>query len=252
MTLPSNPSSTTPTSPSTYTLKVGSLNVWNPGPNPLEREKGLAALMREADIVLLQELNSKDRDQVKRLAGLAGMKYAESVDDIGIASVHPFSDFRPHEVKYLFALLPLSEMKLKYVPFCYARFLINGRIHHVFSNHWDHRDGEKYRDSAALAAMKAIKSLPEEDIILFGGDFNEVRGKRNVEAFVLASELKDALRPDQDTHCPEVTRVDMIFQRGLTTQSYQAECPSNDPNTRPTDHPFLLVEFSVTPHLPVS
>src|SRR3954449_8864053 len=98
---PSNPSSATPTSPSTYTLKVGSLNVWNKGPNPSAREKDLAAMMREADIVLLQELNSKDRDQVKRLAGLAGMNHAESVDDIGIASVHPFSDFRPHEAKYL-------------------------------------------------------------------------------------------------------------------------------------------------------
>jgi endonuclease/exonuclease/phosphatase (EEP) superfamily protein YafD len=220
-------------------LRIGSLNVWNPG-GP-GREEGLANLMKQADVVLLQEL--RDAKLLAELAQRAGLPHHRCSSDIGIASRFPMAGFKAHTIFRFPKLTPIREWtQWTYTPFCYASIPLDGRKLHVLSNHWPH-SSERYRVEALKLAMKAVTALPKEDLVIFGGDFNaqpearEVNLLRNVD-------LEDVYNrfPTPPEHAGP--RLDQLYFRGRVAHVLRYEArPHEEPC--PTDHPFLLVEVSL-------
>lgn len=221
----------------TYTLKVGSLNVWAPGPKG--REEALAGLMRQVDVVLLQEIF--DGALLKELAIRADMTFFARVESVGIASRLPFSDFTPYWARRQPSLTPLNQLfKIRYAALCGVQLWYGGRRHHLFSNHWAHNN-QRNRAWASEAAMRVLAALPKEEPVLFGGDFNAQAQAREVQALRTAADLVDSYTALPGSfHCDVPNRVDYLFTRGMTPVSYQARCFEQP---APTDHPFVKVEL---------
>jgi endonuclease/exonuclease/phosphatase (EEP) superfamily protein YafD len=220
-----------------YTLKVGSLNVWDPGPPG--REEALAGLMRQADVVLLQELHHGPQ-QLADLARRSGHPYHAGVESVGIASRFPLVDFRGYPVRRTPAPTPLSQwFKWRYTPFCSARIHLQGRTLHVFANHWESRQ-QRNRLQATEEALRVLTALPPQEAVIFGGDLNAEENHREVSALKTLGMMDAYYAVPGAEHCGR--RIDFILFRQLTTRGlYEAKC--HQPPV-PTDHPFLLVELA--------
>jgi endonuclease/exonuclease/phosphatase (EEP) superfamily protein YafD len=224
--------------PTERRLRIGSLNVWNPG-GP-GREEGLANLMKQVDVVLLQEL--RDAKLLAELAQRAGLPHHGCSSDIGIASRFPLESFKAHSIWRFPKLTPIREwIQWTYTPFCYARIALDGRKLHVLSHHWTH-SSERYRVESLKLAMKALTALPKEDVVIFGGDFNAVPETREMQV-LRQLDLVDTFQCVQG--CEHAgPRVDQIFFRGKVAAVHRYEARAHAPPP-PPDHPFVLVEFSL-------
>jgi endonuclease/exonuclease/phosphatase (EEP) superfamily protein YafD len=222
-------------------LRIGSLNVWNPG-GP-GREEGLANLMKQADVVLLQEL--RDARLLAELAQRAGLPHHKCSSDVGIASRFPMDGFKPYSIWRVPNLTPVrSWFQWTYTPFCYASIPFDGRKLHVISNHWAH-GSERFRMESLKLAMKALTALPKEDLVIFGGDFNATPEMREV-SLLRQCDLVDCFHQVPGCRHTE-PRVDQIYIRGKVEGVHRYEAQDHVPPNQPTDHPFLLVELSLPP-----
>jgi endonuclease/exonuclease/phosphatase (EEP) superfamily protein YafD len=221
-------------------LRIGSLNVWNPG-GP-GREAALAGLMQQVDVVLLQEL--RNAKLLAELAQRAGMPHYKCSSDVGIASRFPMDGFKPHSIWRFPNLTPISQWgQWTYTPFCHASIPLDGYKLHVISNHWAH-GSERLRLESLKMAMKAITALPKEDVVIVGGDFNAVPETREMQV-LRKLDLVDTFTCVQG--CEHVgPRVDQILYRGKVAGVHRYEARPHAP-PYPTDHPFVLVELSLPP-----
>jgi endonuclease/exonuclease/phosphatase (EEP) superfamily protein YafD len=221
-------------------LRIGSLNVWNPG-GP-GREAALAGLMQQADVVLLQEL--RDGRLLAELAQRAGLPHYACASDVGIASRFPFEGFNHHWLWRMPNFLPIRQwFQWRYTPFCAATIPLDGYKLHVISNHWAH-GSERYRMLSLDRAMRVLAALPKEDVVIFGGDFNAEPETREMQV-LRKLDLVDTFTCVQG--CEHVgPRVDQILYRGKVAGVHRYEARPHAP-PYPTDHPFVLVELSLPP-----
>ena len=94
----------------TRTLRVASLNIWNPGPDKTRRDQGLAAALRarNLDVVLLQEMDDTDA-QLELFKQGSGLPYGTRVEGVAMLCRFKLEDIEAPELQRKRALLPPSQ-----------------------------------------------------------------------------------------------------------------------------------------------
>ncbi|MET0405459.1 MAG: endonuclease/exonuclease/phosphatase family protein [Cystobacter sp.] len=241
---PSQPNGEPVPGPFAYTLRIASLNIWNPGPDKVRRNQELAARLRERnlDVVLLQEMEGSP-EQLELFKRGSGLSYGLQAKTLAILSRHALEDADAPFLQRKPSLLPIRQLfTFREVYFCCASFQHNGRRHHVSSHHWDNRKAVN-RTMASAAISARVSRLPTSTVALCGGDFNATRKSDEVSR-VLEAGLRDS-GPADDDEC-----IDFVFYGGADVQVVR-----HTRETFPdlTDHPLLLHEFNIRdPRLPVA
>ncbi|SEU15940.1 endonuclease/exonuclease/phosphatase family protein [Stigmatella erecta] len=216
----------------TYALRVVSLNIWNPGPDKVQRNQGLAAVLRERnlDVVLLQEMEGS-KAQFERFQKGSGLPYGVWAGDVAILSRFELTDFEAPELPRKPSLTPIRQLlNRRDVYFCMAAFQHHGTRFHVSSHHWDNRQLIN-RKTAAAATAGRLSRVPSASVILCGGDFNTHQDTAELQR-VMAEGLHNSGEPGDF--------IDFILYRGPHLQVLKHTL-ERFPGL--TDHPMLLTEF---------
>ncbi|MDC0714055.1 endonuclease/exonuclease/phosphatase family protein [Stigmatella sp. ncwal1] len=216
----------------TFTLRVASLNVWNPGPDKTQRNQGLAAALRERnlDVVLLQEMDGTAA-QFDLFRRVAGFSHGVRSGDVAILSRFELTNFEAPELPRKPSLTPIRQLlNRRDVYFCIAAFQHNGMRFHVSSHHWDNRQLVN-RKTAAAATAARMSHVPADTVILCGGDFNTHQETDELQRVMKEGLLNSGTPGDF---------IDFILYRGTGIQLLK-QTLERFPGL--TDHPMLLSEF---------
>ena len=220
----------------TYTLRVVSLNVWNPGPDKIRRNEELATELRkiDPDVVLLQEMNNS-RAQLELFSKGTGLQHRAWTEGVAIFCRFKLENFAAPKVWRQPYCTPLNQLlDLRKAYFCCATFQHEGVIHHVSAHHWDSR-GITNRNRVSKEVSKRLSQLPSTTAIICGGDFNARMDSQEVQQVFSGGNLTNS-DPKKDS-------IDYILYRGAVMRSP----PVRKDFEKLTDHPMLIseLEFSI-------
>jgi len=235
----------------TDSLNVATFNLHHPA-NPSDdvvrhwgREFG-----SRTQILFMQEAHDHRRGRL--LAEASNLPSFEAHEDVAIASIYPLGDVVRHTV-----MPPRGKLASRGSYIIAARVILPAGPCWVVSTHWGIRDDDDriveawnsapYRVQAARKILEII-GPPENDAIV-GGDLNAFSGHgpqqqpgATQEVTILRESLVDpftALELPNEVHHSNA-RIDYVLSRSL----YGPVFYNTDFFTDPSDHPFVLVEFS--------
>lgn len=243
-------------------LRVAAFNLYNPGNHPDSTYEAWGRdLGSRADVLMLSEVGDEKtaKRHVKLLADAAGMRYFEIFRDLAIVSRTPLQNVKRLVIKPD-SIFPLSEGHNSGI--LSVQTNINQIPHQFIANHWGVRDVNMVdaypwlNSPTRLRAAKAVIGLADRSMPVFvGGDLNAYSGYGpqerpggTPEVDELRIYFKDAFiemgLSDAD-YCSD-HRIDYMMVSGSYVPVKYNACLDG----RPSDHPFVLVEFKKDTRLP--